>query len=271
MLPQWTSEKNVFALKRLLASERSEFDQKTGQLKRFSGQHDHIVPLLSTISVNEGRYEDFYLLFPWADSDLLGYWATHPKPSLSEETWKWLIEQCCGIVDAVAFIHDPRENMTDPQDNRPYGWHGHIKPENVLWFRKRSSIGDRGALVLSDLGLATVQRDTSRSNIPGEAIPRAPSYRPPECDMDGPRGYISRSFDIWTLGCLFLESIVWALEGWDGKVRFRFSRCDSTYLNGDTDLFFDIKRTDEDIRRSEYVFQVKDAVTKVYDSVRNLS
>lgn len=226
--------------------------------------------MLSTISLKTGSHEDFYLLFPWADSDLLGYWQRHPKPSLSEDTWQWLIEQVYGIVDAVAFIHDPGDSMIAPQ-KRLYGRHGDIKPENVLWFGKRQSVGGRGALVLSDLGLAAVHRDTSRSNIPGEAIPRTPNYRPPECDMDGPKGHISRSFDIWTMGCLFLESIVWALEGWDGRVQFRFSRCDSAYLNGETDVFFDIKRTENESNKSEYVFQVKDEVTKVSASVRMLS
>lgn len=252
-------------MKRLLTSNKAKFNQETDQLKRFGGQHPHIVTLLSTISLQKESHEEFYLLFPWADSDLLGYWERHRNLKMSEDAWSWLIEQCYGIVGAVAFIHDPGNNMRDLQGKPLYGRHGDIKPENVLWFKKRQSIGGRGALVLSDLGLAAVHRDTSRSNIPGEAIPRTPNYRPPECDMDGPKGHISRSFDIWTMGCLFLEFIVWALEGWDGRVDFRFKRCDSTYLNGETDVFFDIKRTEKETTytKSEYVFQVKDAVTKV--------
>jgi serine/threonine protein kinase len=258
-------------LKHLLTDNESKFDQEIEQLKRFGGQHKHIVTLLSTISLTTGNHKDFYLLFPWADSDLLGYWERHSKPNLSEELWLWLIEQCYGIVEAVAFIHNPGNAMKNLEGKRLYGRHGDIKPENVLWFIKRQSAGGRGALVLSDLGLAAVHRDTSRSNIPGEAIPRTPNYRPPECDMDGPNGHISRSFDIWTMGCLFLEFIIWALEGWDGRVDFRFSRCESAYLNGETDVFFDIKRTEKESAKSEYVFQVKDAVTKVCNSTLTVS
>lgn len=173
----------------------------------------------------------------------------------------WMVEQCYGIVSAVAFIHDP--NVLNPEGARMYGRHGDIKPENILWFQKRQKPGGMGALVLSDLGLAAIHRDQSRSNIPGHAIPATPNYRPPECDMDGEDGHISRSFDIWTLGCLFLEFLVWTLDGWEGRQNFRQDRCMSDYLNGQTDVYFDIKWTRGERDTAEYFFQVKDKVTEV--------
>lgn len=175
----------------------------------------------------------------------------------------WIAEQCYGIADAVAFIHDP--GVLDPSSAGVYGRHGDIKPENVLWFKKRQNSGRMGALVLSDLGLADTHRVQSRSNIPGHAIPTTPNYRPPECDMAGDKGHISRSFDIWTLGCLFLEFLVWALRGWEGRQNFRFDRCKSAYLNGETDVYFDIRRSEGDIplAGAEFFFEVKEQVTKV--------
>ncbi|KAK7743284.1 hypothetical protein SLS53_004369 [Cytospora paraplurivora] len=171
-----------------------------------------------------------------------------------------ILKLCYGIVDAVAFIHDP--GVLDPSSAGVYGRHGDIKPENVLWFKKRQNSGRMGALVLSDLGLADTHRVQSRSNIPGHAIPTTPNYRPPECDMDGDKGHISRSFDIWTLGCLFLEFLVWALRGWEGRQNFRFDRCKTAYLNGETDVYFDIRRSEGDKADVEFFFEVKEQVTK---------
>jgi len=92
------------------------------------------------------------------------------------------------------------------------------KPENILWFK----CDGKEILVLSDLGLADVHREASRSNRPGMSIPVTPNYRSPECDMEG--GTISRSSDIWTLGCLFLEFVVWTLCGWEGRNEFNSER-----------------------------------------------
>lgn len=184
----------------------------------------------------KNNHLEFYILFPWAESDLLSYWKRNSKPVKSHLMYLWMVQQCYGIVDAVAFIHDPK--FLSPEGTRIYGRHGDIKPENILWFQKRQGSGGMGALVLSDLGLSAIQRDQSRSNIPDDPIPVTPNYRPPECDMDGEDGHISRSFDIWTLGCLFLEFLVWALDGWRGRQDFRMDRCMFAYLNGETDVFF---------------------------------
>lgn len=173
----------------------------------------------------------------------------------------WIMQQCYGIVDAVAFIHNP--GVLNPQGDPVFGRHGDIKPENILWFKKRLDSGGMGALVLSDLGLAAIHRDKSRSNIPGHDIPATPNYRPPECNMDGEKGFISRSFDIWTLGCLFLELLVWLLNGWQGRQDFREDRCKSTHLHRETDIYFDIMKTLGEENTIEYCFKVKDQVTEV--------
>jgi len=41
----------------------------------------------------------------------------------------------------------------------------------------------------------------------------SPSYRPPDCDLPGVN--ISVKYDIWTLGCLFLDFLTWYLLGFN--------------------------------------------------------
>lgn len=219
-------------------------------LARFGGHHGNIVTLLATM-----KWGDKYsFLFPWADCDLLGYWEMNRKPDWNHDVLIWIASQCQGIMSAIDHIHDPK--FQNENGENMYGRHGDIKPDNILWFKK----GGKGVLVLSDLGFTAEHRDTSRSNVPGFNIPHTPNYRPPECDMDGVNGKISRSFDIWTLGCLFLEFIIWTLCGWEERTRFRTDRC-SIYIDGLVkDIYFDVCRLPG--RENAYAFQIKDKVTQ---------
>lgn len=244
---------SCFALKRLYISDKQEFDQEVKHLKRFGGQHRHIVTLLATFERKIVGEIEYSLLFPWANCDLLEFWRRETNMNRDHQLHMWISTQLCGITDALKYIHDPK--VLDADGNKLFGRHGDIKPENVLWFNSSA----RGNLVLSDLGLTRTHRIESRSNRPGERIPVSPNYRPPECDIDGDKGRVSRSFDIWTLGCLFLEFMVWVLEGWDGHAAFETERM-SPYIHGHhTPVYFEILRVSED----EYAVDIKDSITKV--------
>jgi serine/threonine protein kinase len=222
------------------------------QLKRFSGLgHEHLVTLLATFTF-QGRY---YLLFPYADCALDQYWESQePAPTWSHTTVQWIAKQCQGLMAATDFIHEPRLLQLDTPR---FGRHGDIKPENVLWFQCFDD--PRGILVLSDLGLSSFNRDTSRSNIPNSKIPGTPGYRPPECDIEG--GTVSRAYDIWTLGCLFLELLTWMLGGNDFVQEFQEHRT-SMYITGsENDMFFAIKMIGGN--NPGHVAQIKEEVTEV--------
>lgn len=245
-----------FALKRLFSKRRSTFDQEANMLERFSG-HPNIITLLATVTSEKGLgQEEYYLLFPWAKGDLLAYWERVVIPRKSHPNVKWMAAQIRGVVEAVDFIHNPNPRMLSQDGEDLYGRHGDIKPENILWFERNGG----EVLVISDLGLSAVHREKSRSNVPGAEIPATPNYRPPECDMAGREGHISRSFDIWTLGCLFLEFVVWSLNGWDGRQGFREQRF-TPYINGfETDVFFEIVVVDSEVKT--YAFKIKEQVNQ---------
>lgn len=93
-----------------------------------------------------------------------------------------------------------------------YGFHADITPENILFFRTTNP-RDPGLLAVSDFGLSSLHRADSRSRIPNNEVAGAPGngYRPPECDIEG--GLVTRVYDVWTLGCLFLEMLTWLVGG----------------------------------------------------------
>ncbi len=243
-------------MKTLKVKDETKFANEVDMLRRFNGLvHPHLVTLLTTFT----HKERFNMLFPWAECDLEAFWEEkNPSPDPQNIDFVlWVSNQCRGIMEAVEIIHNPKHLLNDKR----YGRHGDIKPENVLWYKSPSE-GDKGILVISDLGLASFNREESRSMIPNRSILYTPGYRPPECDLEG--GTISRAFDIWTLGCLYLELICWLLGGWEAKDDFQKSRTTTYIMGTNTDIFFDLRRIGDDESSDDYVILVKPEVANVY-------
>lgn len=196
------------------------------------------------------------MIFPWAECDLDSYWAKHPTPDPGDlGLIRWLSQQCLGIMEAVSVIHNPAHLLSASR----FGRHGDIKAENILWFKSQDPY-DRGILVISDLGLTAINSEKSRSMRPNTDLRVTPSYRPPECDIKG--GVVSRAFDIWTLGCLYLELVCWLLTGNMGKLDFDNRRTTPFIFGANADVYFDIKKPRRDTA-GKYIFQVKGAVSRV--------
>ncbi|KAK7460264.1 serine/threonine protein kinase [Colletotrichum acutatum] len=171
--------------------------------------HPRITPLLSAFK-HRKRY---YLLFPWADGDsLYDLWRKHDLHHESIErcpSWysvRWMIDQCYYIADALATVHgyDSREGGHSSEAQL----HLDIKPENVVCFRKSEN--------------GKVSNSSTRPTQKAETK----TYRPPERDLE--RYAVDESFDIWCLGCLFLDFITWAVEGWSGVESFSEKRLQET-------------------------------------------
>lgn len=221
-------------------NDETQFRKELDQLKRFNGLvHDHLVTLLS--SVTKGATPEsrqYHFVFPFARYALDDYWRTNHSPSWDKITIKWVVKQLLGIMGAMDAIHVPKHLHAGAQVAK-YGMHGDLKPDNILWFESRKDY--RGLFVISDFGSADMHSDKSRSNIPNEKIPAVPGYRPPECDIQN--GYISRRYDIWTLGCLFLEILTWMMGGQEFLRAFKKERMKTIYVTGaKRDMFYTVKK-----------------------------
>ncbi|KAF2177160.1 kinase-like protein [Zopfia rhizophila CBS 207.26] len=229
----------LFALKHITAEKIGNFENESQMLRMFCNYHKHFVKLLITLNIEDRNY----LLFPWAGCDLETYWSSKDPPYDTEKKcmkpmrMKWLSEQIKGLVSALHKFHNPSMDLLSDKVER-YARHGDLKPENILWFK--SDRDEDGILVIGDLGISAINRKESRSNIPNHSVPHSPDYRPPECDQQG--GTISRAFDIWTLGCLLLEMVCWALGGQALLREFGLRRM-VPYLGVLTNIFFDVKKT----------------------------
>jgi len=184
--------------------------------------NDHIVQHITSW---HQRYK-FYILYPKAACNLRAYINTTDKPNLSSSSVLWFLGQLRGLADAVRHIHqlggdldeqEPRDNLAPPKQKRrksrhkrQTGYHHDIKPENILVFERipgrdpMMKISDFGAGKFHSLrsgepnSKSSAQEDSSKSTL---------TYSGPE-SRHGSK-LVSRPFDMWALGCVWLELMIW--------------------------------------------------------------
>jgi serine/threonine protein kinase len=212
-------------------------------------RHHHIMPCIAAIRRGESRY----FMFPWADGgNLRDYWETTKWEPPNADRIVEMIVQMRGITDALDKLHnfggrsnekvvtdirfrvdysvsleqsledgtdnsvqhDLHNEVDDHQggENSESIRHGDLKPENILRFFTDNDTSTLGTLQVADMGLAkrhvvaTENRGTGTSTRFGTR-----RYEAPETILGNSAR--SRLYDIWSLGCIILEFVVWALYG----------------------------------------------------------
>ncbi|KAK1700650.1 kinase-like domain-containing protein [Colletotrichum godetiae] len=221
-----------FAIKQLHSECQDEYEREVELFERLGAQSnehgpDHLIQLQLTYK----HGQSYYLVFPWADGNLCEFWERRTADPSNHIETVWLLEQLLGLVRALRKIHHLRtmsnSDTLPPVSDRPrmlfddkhWGRHGDIKPENILWFQEYKEC-HRDFLVISDFGLTRFNSADSRSKVAHDSVMGfSGSYRPPDIDL---KGNISQRYDIWSLGCVFLEFVSWFLVG-NFRTRKEFS------------------------------------------------
>ncbi|CAD6449984.1 b5fc90c4-77a7-4a6f-9a96-77317750b6f1 [Sclerotinia trifoliorum] len=113
--------------------------------------------------------------------------------------------------------------VTESPDSQNWR-HGDIKPENILRFVVGEDYDKLGVLKLADLGRAQQHQFVTRMRHSTEReLWRTRWYEPP--DLDGKNqekagGKISRLFDIWSMGAVIFEAMLWLLYGYESHNEF---------------------------------------------------
>lgn len=195
----------------------------------------HIVTHLATWTQG-GRY---YMLFPYAQCNLREYmkWVRFGGPT--KENIIWLLRQFRGLAEALKGIHDlsgtgalePAPSLvTRPLGERKAGYHHDLKPENILFYKFTDTFE------ISDFGSGKVHTYRSGSYNTSSANGTL-TYEPPEAAKLGSK--TSRPYDVWSLGCVFLELLIWAVLGFQEVEDFRSKRLDRRYPGSQTDTVED--------------------------------
>ncbi|KAF2964617.1 hypothetical protein GQX73_g8956 [Xylaria multiplex] len=158
----------------------------------------------------------FYVIFPWANGgSLANFWEQYPKGFQDSKLPIWCLQQICGLVDALSELH--KINCR----------HGDLKPENILYFKESNEPeGQYGTFVIADVGVSKVHQvetDLRDQNKGTNTKATTPCYEAPEAEgaQTAPR---SRRYDMWSIGCILTEFLIWSLYGYKALDSFRDRR-----------------------------------------------
>jgi len=180
---------------------------------------DHIVRFLASFSRRRQDGKDYYLMFEWADGgSLRNLWETVQCPPLSASFVKAAIEQIHGLSKALAAAHDLDEKGTSYR-------HGDLKPANILRFDNGTVIGK---LKIGDWGEAKEHNNSTEFRFSRTTARFATwRYGAPEAVVGVNPRWLgqskkrrSRLYDVWAMGCIILEFLIWLLYGKMGLNRF---------------------------------------------------
>lgn len=191
--------------------------------------HRNIVTHLATWTQDER----FYILFPYAECNLREYMRERPFGKPTNQNVLWLLLQFLGLADALRVIHnmespsssvDTNSGLLAPaQQARKSAWHHDLKPENLLYYREPGA--KHGRFVIADFGSGKVSTYRSGS-INTHSATGTPTYEPPEAEYEGAT---SRPYDVWSMGCVFLELLIWAVLGLESLEEFEGEREDKRF------------------------------------------
>ncbi|KAI8955714.1 hypothetical protein F4801DRAFT_574451 [Xylaria longipes] len=192
---------------------RSVFERETESLKALRKfRHEHMITTIASIVRGARRF----FIFPWADgTDLRAFWMTNEFWPLTPHLIQEVVQQLNGLAGALDALHER-------------GWrHGDVKPENILRFKNETTLG---TLKIGDMGLARPHYLKTQLRSVGTATRIGTMrYEPPETVTSSslPR---SRKYDIWSMGCVIMEFVMWLLYGPKGLNEFsRALSKDSTF------------------------------------------
>ncbi|KAF7531407.1 hypothetical protein G7054_g8943 [Neopestalotiopsis clavispora] len=201
----------------------------------------HIVRFHSAFTRGPPAKQERCLIIELATGgNLRDLWKSFYRPSLTAELVKATYDQLLGLVQAIHEAHYPKSG--------PNFRHSDLKPENVLWFKNKDSKDALlGTLKIGDWGLAkqhfVVTEMRSNRTRSGKGTRR---YEPPEeIDTSGRSSLSvkdrvgmkrSRLYDVWALGCIMLEFLIWLMYGREGLLHFNNSLGTADYVR-----FFQIK------------------------------
>lgn len=173
-------------------------------------KHPNIVELLGSYTFGQTHN----LLFPLAHGDLNDF-LTLPQEDVEQLGFRSISDfllALCGLASAVDALHS-----YELGDLALIGCHHDLKPGNVLVSNK--------TFLLADFGLSTFKRPEQGSKTYfklGNGYYFAPECEDPAAGFEKSR--INRASDIWSLGCIIVEIVVFMLNGAAANVQFKEDR-----------------------------------------------
>jgi hypothetical protein len=174
-------------------------------------QHEHLARIYSAFRWQ--RTECTYLIAERANDNLNAFMEKSPRePWPDHIDGTWLLSQLRGLASALDAVHTgvPGKSIV----------HHDIRPTNILVFTDDET--GISTLKITNWSHATTKLHDSSTEPVSHNSPTTSgsSYHAPEYYTDEP----SAAHDIWSLGCIFLELLIWHTKGWEYLEEWRRGR-----------------------------------------------
>lgn len=232
------------------------------EISRFSLPH-----IVSYLAAWE-QSNSLFILLPFADCSLRQF-LTKSAPELTPKVVLWFIRQLRGLANGVRHLHNLSRIMPSSTSSLSHSnnkdvlvIHLDLRPENILVFNQ--SPDDHDVFMISDFGSGEINsQEAENSNILDTMIVSADTtltYAGPDLFLDG---RVFRPFDMWALGCVYLELTSWLCLGPDRGVNdFANARLQARYDQNWQDDAFWQSHDDTDCRSSERRASLRPAVVQ---------
>ncbi|KAJ3538739.1 hypothetical protein NM208_g5774 [Fusarium decemcellulare] len=196
----------------------------------------HLVRIIGAFkqSQGQGQGKKYFLLLEWAQGgNLRDFWLKNGMGQLRHDQVRQYLQQMLGLCQALEELHkdgppDNGENLLSAPGSQQHNGEGHIrhgdvKAANILIFPEE--VPEKlttwpGVLKIADLGLAKSHfEQTALRTQETKTKAATRQYLAPEMAINTKQKR-SRRFDIWSMGCIIFESVLWFLYGGDGLEKF---------------------------------------------------
>lgn len=193
--------------------KKSEYDLELRNLSILRViNHPNIIKLLGSYTYRDNHN----FIFPLARGGTLADFLNQSRPDVFKPDEKIMIA-LSGLCSALSTVHDL---FSDDHTLLAIGCHHDLKPGNILI--------DGDAFLLADFGLSRFKESTEDSKTSYKSV--GGYYVAPECEdvnevesLVGKR-IIGRKSDIWSLGCIMTEVLIFMKRGVEGVKMFESSR-----------------------------------------------
>ncbi|KAL1619885.1 hypothetical protein SLS54_006484 [Diplodia seriata] len=198
-----------------------------------AGSNQGFVPGLIGFHGNFTHGGTHNVLLEYADKGTLEqYFNDVPPPTTEEDIlsfWRGLFFPILALLK----IHNLNDQDLENADFFQ-GWHQDIKPDNILVISNDRPSAYKYEFKLADLGLSHFRKPQSAT---GEMTDTdawgTKTYGAPETyrndSLVGPASLrVTKSVDIWSLGCVYSEAATWLVLGKEGLQKYRADRKEET-------------------------------------------
>ncbi|KAH0343752.1 hypothetical protein KCU83_g8671, partial [Aureobasidium melanogenum] len=192
------------AVKRIMAARRETYSQERWALKGIHNQRG-MLRSLGSYSTMVSNTKWYSILLEPADGNMHEFFASFGPPQLPSEIYsEW--EEICKIAAAIETLHN------FDYDGAPWsGWHGDIKPRNIL------RVGNEWRL--ADYDFTVIQEKSQERSPKAKLKERTETWGAPETtrhDED-----VLQTIDTWSFGCVLSIVATWMVKDIKGVLEYQ--------------------------------------------------